>query len=110
MVPNDVQQKNIDQATEQLKNQFGENYDPSKLSVVLGEGDDVSITYTEDTTPADIPVTETTEAVEPEVETPAVPSRAVPQGDRQYGHEHKWDGELTDASTPVQDQLLRFRE
>ena len=106
LVANDVQQRNIDQATEQLKNQFGENYDPSKLSVVLGEGDDVSITYTEDTTPADIPVTETTEAVEPEVETPAVPSRAVPQGDRQYGHEHKWDGELTDAATPVQDQLL----
>jgi hypothetical protein len=106
LVANDVQQKNIDQATEQLKNQFGENYDPTKLSVVLGEGDDVNITYTEDATPAQEPVTEATEAVEPVVETPAVTSREVPQGTREYGHEHKWDGDLTDASTPIQDQLL----
>ena len=106
LVANDVQQKNIDQATEQLKNQFGENYDPTKLSVVLGEGDDVDITYTEDATPAQEPVAETLEAVEPVVETPTVTSREVPQGTREYGHEHKWDGDLTDASTPVQDQLL----
>ena len=123
--PNPVQQQNIDQATEQLKIQYGDDFNPANLNVDLGKGDDLSITYTEpsnsgsinlgdgDTQQANTVVEEQSVIQEPVADevgdspsAPVLGAREVPEGAREYGHEHKWDASLTDASTPVQDQLL----
>lgn len=115
LVPNPKQQQHIDEVVEQLQSQYGEAYDPSRLGVELGEGDDVSVTYTEsdgmtslgrsesaaDVQPVDDIVTDFTSA-------PSFGARDVSQGTREYGNDHRWDAPLADATKPVQDQLLEL--
>ena len=107
-VANPEQQQQIQSVEDQLKAQYGDSYDPRGLVVELGEGDNMNITYTEPENnislgDGDIPPTEV-------AQTESTPSRVVGQGSREYGNDHKWDGELSDASTPIQDQLLQVSQ
>ena len=39
---------------------------------------------------------------------PSFGIRQVPEGNREYGNDHRWDADLSEASKPVQDQLVEL--